>query len=45
MRRFSKSDHNLAVKTSYEKIKISSSSGIFKTIYPNGSYLFLFEKK
>ena len=28
----------------YDKIKVNSSSGRSKTIYYNGSYLFLFEK-
>ena len=26
-------------------MKVTSSSGIFKHIYPNGSYLLLFEKR
>ena len=49
-----RSDHNLTVTkskcewdryTSYEKIKLTSSSTIFKTVYHNVSYLMLFGKR
>ena len=29
----------------YDKMKVTSSSGVFKTIYHIGSYLLLFEKR
>ena len=29
----------------YEKVKVTSSSGTFKTVYHEGSYLSLFKKK
>ena len=31
--------------TNYEKMKVTSSSRIFKTIYHNGSYFLLFGKR
>ena len=32
-------------QVNYEKVKISSTSGMHKTIYHNGSHLLLFGKK